>query len=76
VDFTDLAIFQDLFESDGWTVSGHAFAGVDVRLNPSLGLVLEGRYQWASADLTGSYIGFEPIDLNGLRAMAGVNWKF
>lgn len=75
VDFVDLTIFQDLFESNGWTVSGHALAGIDIRLNPSLGLVLEGRYQWASDDLTGSYVGFEPIDLNGLRTMAGINWK-
>lgn len=76
VDFTDDTIFESLFESHGWTVSGHAFAGVDIKLNPSLGLVLEGRYQFASDDLTGSFVGFEPIDLSGLRAMAGVNWKF
>lgn len=76
IDFTDLTIFEDFFESNGWTVSGHAFGGLDIKLNPSLGLVLEGRYQWASADLTGSFVGFEPIDLSGLRATAGVNWKF
>ena len=76
VDFVDLIIFEDVFESSGWTAAAHAFAGVDIRLNSSLGLILEGRYQWANADLRGSFLGFAPIDLNGARAMAGVNWKF
>lgn len=76
IDFTDLAIFEAVFESTGWTLSTHAFAGVDIKLSPSMGLVLEGRYQWAEADLQDSYIGFDPIDLDGLRAMVGLNWKF
>lgn len=76
VDFLDLTIFTDQFESSGWTFSGHAFAGLDVSLSNSLGFVAEARYQWASADLRGSFIGFEPINLTGLRVTAGVNWKF
>lgn len=76
VDFVDFAIFEAIFESKGWALSTHAFAGVDVKLSPSFGLVFEGRYQWAEADLNDSFIGFEPIDLTGLRATAGVNWKF
>ncbi len=75
VDFRDLVIFEDTFVSDGWTISGHVFAGVDIKLSSSIGLVLEGRYQFASHDLTGSFLGFEPIDLNGLRLMAGVSFK-
>jgi len=76
VDFRDLVIFEDVFVSDGWTIAGHVFAGVDLKLSTSIGLVLEGRYQFASHDLTGSFIGFDPIDLNGLRLMAGVSFKF
>lgn len=76
VDFVDLSIFEDRFVSDGWTIAAHAFAGLELKLNPSLGLVVEGRYQWASTDLGDSFVGFEPIDLNGARAMVGVNWKF
>ncbi len=75
VDFIDLSIFEDIFVSSGWTIAAHAFVGLDIKLNPSLGLVLEGRYQWANADLRGSFVGFGPIDLNGARAMIGVNWK-
>lgn len=76
VDFVDLSIFEDRFVSDGWTIAAHAFAGLEFTLNPSLGLVVEGRYQWASADLRDSFVGFEPIDLNGARVTFGVNWKF
>lgn len=76
VDAIDLAIFVDKFVSDGWTVAAHAFAGVDIRINPSLGLVIEGRYQWASPDLRGEFVGFDPLDLNGIHATVGVNWRF
>jgi opacity protein-like surface antigen len=76
VDFVDLAIFEDVFTSDGWTPSAHAFVGLDINLSPSMGLIVEGRYHWASADMRGSFVGFEPIDLAGARIMAGVNWRF
>lgn len=76
VDFRDLAIFEDVFVSDGWAIAGHFFAGVDLKLSTSIGLVLEGRYQFASRELTGSFVGFDPIDLNGLRLMAGISFKF
>lgn len=75
VDFRDLAIFEDIFVSDGWAIAGHVLAGVDIKLASSIGLVLEGRYQFASHDLTGSFLGFEPIDLNGLRLMVGISFK-
>ena len=75
VDFRDLVIFEDVFVSDGWALAGHVFAGVDIKLSSSIGLVLESRYQFASHDLTGSFIGFDPIDLHGLRLMAGVSFK-
>lgn len=76
VDFRDFAIFEDIFTSDGWTPAAHAFAGLDIKLTPSIGLVLDARYHWASADLKDSFVGFEPIDLNGLHATAGVAFKF
>ncbi len=76
VDFIDLTIFSDTFTSDGWTFATHAFAGLEVELNPNLRLLLEGRYQWADAELRGSFVGFDPIDLNGLRTLVGVAWKF
>jgi len=76
VDFLDLTIFTDYFESNGWTFSAHAFVGVDIALNNSLGFVAEARYQWASAGMRGDYVGFDSIDLKGLRLTGGINWKF
>ena len=76
IDFRDFGVFEDTFTSDGFTTAVHAFAGVDIKLTPSIGLVLDARYHWASADLKDSFVGFEPIDLNGLHATAGVAFKF
>jgi opacity protein-like surface antigen len=68
-------IFSDVFTSDDWTFSQHVFAGVDIKLTRSFGLILEGRYYWADADLRRDYVGFNSIDLDGARAMIGFNWK-
>ena len=68
-------IFSDVFTSDDWTFAQHAFAGVDIKLTRSFGLILEGRYYWADADVKGDFADFNSIDLNGARAMIGFNWK-
>jgi opacity protein-like surface antigen len=68
-------IFSDTFISDGWAFAQHVFVGLDIKLTRSFGLILEGRYYWAEADLKGDYVGFNPIDLDGARAMIGFNWK-
>ena len=68
-------IFEDVFTSDAWGFAQHAFVGVDVKLTRSFGLILEGRYYWANADLQGDFVDFNPIDLDGARVMLGFNWK-
>ncbi len=68
-------IFSDVFTSDDWTFAQHAFAGVDIKLTRSFGLILEGRYYWADADVNGDFVDFNSIDLDGARAMIGFNWK-
>jgi len=70
-----LPIFEDVFTSKDWAFAGHVFLGVDIKLIKNLGLVFEGRYYWADADVRGDFDGFDPIDLNGARVMAGINWK-
>ncbi len=75
VDFMDLTIFEGRFRSDGWAFAQHAFAGFDLKLTRNFGLVLEGRYYWARADVGGDFVGFDPIDLDGARVMAGVSWR-
>jgi opacity protein-like surface antigen len=68
-------IFSDTFTSDDWTFAQHVFAGLDIKLTRSFGLVLEGRYYWADADVKGDFVDFNSIDLDGARAMIGFNWK-
>ena len=76
VDFVDSSIFTDVFQSRGWTPSAHVFGGVDIRVVRRLFLTFDGRYVWASGDLGSEWIGFDPIDLNGLRLAAGINVVF
>jgi outer membrane protein W len=68
-------IFEDVFTSNGWAFAQHVFLGFDFKLTRNFGLILEGRYYWAEADVQGDYVGFDPIDLNGARLMLGFNWK-
>ncbi len=85
VDFTDLAIFSEQFSSSGWSTETHVFGGLDLQLSPRWYLSFEGRYVWANAELvencavefeTGCFVGFDPIDLSGLRITAGFNYSF
>jgi hypothetical protein len=76
VDFVDLSIFTDVFRSRGWTPSGQAFAGVDVRLFKQLYVTFDGRYLWAAGRLGQEWIDFDPIDLAGFRLSGGVNFVF
>lgn len=76
VDFVDLSIFPDEFQSSGWGTEAHVFGGLDVQINPKWYLSLEGRYVWADADLSGDFVGFDPIDLSGLRITAGFSMSF
>lgn len=76
VDFRDLDIFTDAFESTGWTPIAHAFGGADVTLHRRLLLTVEARYQWASGDLGADWIDFEPLDLSGLQVTTGIRFPF
>jgi len=76
VDFLDLSVFSDVFQSKGWAPSAHVFGGADLRLYRQLFLQLEGRYLWSSGELGSDFIGFDPIDLAGFRMTAGVSVLF
>jgi hypothetical protein len=76
VDFTDLSVFTDVFDSKGWTPSAHVFGGVDIRILRRAFLSLDGRYLWAAGDLGPDWIDFDPIDLSGLRLSVGINLVF
>jgi len=72
----NLAVFSDVITSQGWTPSGHAFGGVDMRVHRRMFVTVEGRYLWAAARLQRPFEGFDPIDLAGLRVSAGINVLF
>lgn len=76
VDVNTFDIFTDTFESRGATSTVHALGGIDVRASRHLNLTFEGRYQWAKGRLDRDFVGFEPIDLSGLRLSAGVTLVF
>jgi hypothetical protein len=76
VDVEDFSVFPDTFRSSGWTPSAHVFGGVDVKLWRRLYLSGEGRYLWSKAELSRDFSGFDPIDLAGFKATAGLHYMF
>lgn len=76
VDFVDLDVFTDVFDSRGWTPSAYLSGGTDVKLFRQLYLSAEGRYTWASAALGDDFVGFDPIDLSGFRMSFGFSLLF
>jgi hypothetical protein len=76
VDSANMAIFSDTFRSSGWSPSAHVFGGVDVRVYKRLYVSAEGRYLWSNAEPDSDFIKFDPIDLAGFKATAGLHYMF
>jgi len=77
VDFRDLDVFFAELQSQGWTPTGHAMAGMDYTLGPRLALTAEGRYSYAKAELNrDAWEGFEKIDLSGFAGTVGFKVRF
>jgi hypothetical protein len=74
VDYVDLSVFTDVFESKGWTPSAHVFGGVDVRIMRRAYVSFDARYLWAAGELGTEWIDFDPIDLAGLRLSGGISF--
>ena len=72
----ELPIIVAQLVSDGWTVGSHIFAGVDVKVTRRLLVTTEVRYRWADATMSQHFVGFEPIDLSGLRVGFGIQLLF
>ncbi len=70
------SIFTDVFRSEGWAPSMHAFTGADILVFKRLYFSLEGRYTWVKAELDQDFIDFQPMDLGGFRFGAGINFVF
>lgn len=76
VDFVDFTIFTEHFATDGATLTAHVFGGAGVRLSPRTSLDVEARYSWADGQLAPAFVGFEPIDLTGMRTTVGISFRF
>jgi hypothetical protein len=76
IDFEDLSIFSDLFNSEGWTPTFHVFGGMDIKLSPRFYLALEASYAWAKSDMGEDFVDFDPIDLAGFQVTAGLQIVF
>lgn len=72
----ELPIFTAQLRSDGWTTSTHVYGGVDVKMTRRLLLSAEVRYTWADATTSLDFVGFEPIDLSGLRVSGGIQFSY
>lgn len=76
VDSATLEIFSAILESSGTAPALYLGGGADVRLFRKAYLTLDLRYSWAKHNMEGDFVGFDPIDLTGLRMTAGVQWHF
>jgi hypothetical protein len=76
IDFEDLTIFSDLFNSEGWTPTVHVFGGMDIKLSPRFYLAIEASYAWAESDMGEDFVDFDPIDLAGFQVTAGLQIVF
>jgi outer membrane protein W len=76
VDEETLDIWSDTFESDGASFAANAFVGGDFWLGSRVALNLEGRYNWAEADLNYDFSDFDQIDLRGWQLTAGITLRY
>ena len=77
VDFQDNnRVFPEVFKSNGWAPVAKVFGGTDIQVLSKMIISVEGRYSWSKSDLEEDFVGFDPIDLGGLRVGAGVHFIF
>ncbi len=76
IDVGDGTVFPDTFESSGVSFAVHVLGGVDIQVYKRLFLSTEARYVWAQGELSNEFVGFEPLDLSGLKLAAGINFVF
>jgi len=76
VDFETLDIFYDEFESKGSSFLAYLSAGLDVSLGTRWLVTGEARYSWGGAEMDGDFVGFDKIDLSGLKMTVGFSVRF
>lgn len=76
VDAQTLDIFEDEFESSGWSLGAAGFGGADISVTPRYGITVEGRYLWAKGAMNGDFSTYNKIDLSGYNASIGLFVRF
>lgn len=76
VDVDTYDIFRDHFTQNGRAPTVHVYGGTDWSLTPAFYLTTEARYQWAKADMSGDFVGFDAMDLSGFQATVGLAVRF
>jgi len=76
VDYKTLDIFPTTLNSEKWTKSVYAAAGVERTLSARLALTGEARYDYAKAPLGSDFSGFKRIDVSGLAVTIGLTVRF
>ena len=76
VDFVDLSIFTNDFRTSGWAWSGHVFGGGSIAVRKQMFLTLEARQAWARTRPSDYFVGFDTIELSGLRITGGLEFVF
>jgi hypothetical protein len=71
VDLSNLNIYSDNFDSNGWAPTLQGMGGVDVNLSTRLAFTADLRYNWARATLNQDFVGYNKIDLSGVSTALG-----
>jgi hypothetical protein len=71
VDLSNLNIYSDNFDSNGWAPTLQGMGGVDVNLSTRLAFTADLRYNWARATLSQDFVGYNKIDLSGVSTALG-----
>lgn len=71
IDFSNMNVYRDRFNSDGWTPTLQGMGGVDVNLSTRLAFTADLRYNWARASLSSDFVGYNKIDLSGVSTALG-----
>jgi len=75
VDIETLDILNFTIESNGAAPTAHAFAGVDISINPRFLWTLEGRYSFGNATTDYSF-NYDQLNLRGFQATIGLSARF
>ena len=76
IDFQTLEVFSSQYASSGWAPTAYARGGMEWTLGSRAALVGDARYNWASAELSDDFSGFERLDLSGLSITVGLSIRY